>query len=191
MAERVTRDSRTRWAGWILGCVQPWRGADITLGDLEEEYRLRRQSMHSSRVSRWYWSQVARSIPVLLWASIRRGGWAAFAVAVGACIVQAAAELAMKAALSSLLVSNPRLPAFLTLLAVLPMLVLVSYLAARIRPGAATAMAGLIVIAVVIQLLAKTGADMPIWNQIVALVVGPSAALAGGVLSLRTGTDQR
>jgi hypothetical protein len=71
------------------------------------------------------------------------------------------------------------------------MLVLVSYLAARIRPGAATAMAGLIVIAAVIQLVAKTGADMPIWNQIVALVVGPSAALAGGVLSLRTGTDQR
>lgn len=180
--------SRTRVAGWMLGCVLSRRDVEATIGDLEEEYLLRSRSTGDPAVFRWYWSQIARTIPLLVWTSVRRGGWAMLAVALGACIVQAAVELASKFALSSLSAADTRLPAFLTLIIGLPSLVFVSYLAARIRPGAATAMAGLILIAVAIQIVVKPGGDLPYWNQMAALLVGPSAAFAGGILSLRTRT---
>lgn len=50
-----------------------------------------------------------------------------------------------------------------------PSLVLVSYLAARMRPGAAIVFTVIIAIAVVVQLIVK-GHDMSMWKQIAALL---------------------
>jgi hypothetical protein len=152
----------------------------------EEEYALRSETTSQAGAAQWYWGQVGRSIPVLAWASVRQGGWAStLAVAVGACIVQAAVELATKFAMSAVVMPDARLPAILTLFVSVPTLAFVSYLAARIRPGGAAMLTALILIAVLFQLALKTNAGLPIWNQIAALAVAPSAAFAGGILSLR------
>jgi hypothetical protein len=180
----MTRDVRSRWSRWILGCVLTVRDVDAVMGDLTEEYALRSRSTAATHASRWYWGQICRSIPPLLWASIRRGGWlSTLAVAAGACTVQAIVELTTKSAISSLVASHAGLGPS-TLIVTLPTLVLVSYFAARIRPGAAVAMAALIVIAVVAQLVMR-GDQLPLWSQIAALLIGPAAAFSGGVLSLR------
>jgi hypothetical protein len=182
----VTRGSRPRWASRLLACVLPPRDVEAAIGDLEEEYALRCQATSRASTARWYWGQVVRSVPVFAWASVRRGGWAStLAVALGACVVQAAIEFATKFAMSAVVAPDTRLPAILTLVVSLPTLVLLSFLAARIRPGGATMLTTVILAAIVFQLAVKTNAGLPVWNQIAALVVAPSAAFAGGILSLK------
>jgi hypothetical protein len=189
MENRVTRGLRPRWAGWLLACVLPPCDVEVAIGDLEEEYALRSEATSLTSAAHWYWGQVGRSIPVLALASIRQGGWAStLAVAVGACIVQAIVELTTKFAISAVVMPDTRLPAILTLFVTLPTLVFLSYVAARIRPGGATMLTALILIAVLLQLGLKTNAGLPVWTQIAALVVGPSAALTGGILSLKVRT---
>jgi hypothetical protein len=55
------------------------------------------------------------------------------------------------------------------------------YLAARIRPAAATALAGIVMIAVVILMVTMSD-SAPLWYGLAFLIVGPLAALAGGTL---------
>jgi hypothetical protein len=180
------RPSRLRWAEWVLACVMSPRDLEVLIGDLDEERALLSRSMARREVAGWYWSQVVRSIPLLLWASVRRGGFfATVTAAVGACIVQSIVELTTKSVLSSLFTHHASLPALLALLVTIPTLVFVSYLAARIRPGAAIALTVLIVLAIVVQLMMKTGNNMSLWNQVAALLIAPSAAFAGGVLAVR------
>jgi hypothetical protein len=85
----------------------------------------------------------------------------------------------------SLLAHDVSLPALLTLLVTIPSLASVSYVATRIRPGAAIALTSLIVLAVTVQLIVRAGGGMSIANQVAALVIAPSAAFAGGVLAVR------
>jgi len=173
------------WATRILACVLSPRDLEVVIGDLAEERALRSTSMSPSHLARWYWGQIARSIPTLLWASIRRGGWiATFVTAVAACVVQAGVELGAKSAVSSLGAVDTPVVGIVSWVIGLPSLIFVSYLAARIRPGAATVLTAMIVIAVFIQLMVK-GETLPLWKQIAAVVVGPLAAFAGGVISLR------
>jgi hypothetical protein len=75
----------------------------------------------------------------------------------------------------------------LTLIVTIPSLTFLSYQATRIRPGAATALAAVAAFAVVVQLLlaAKAGQGMPL-GTLAALVVGPSMALTGGLLALKS-----
>jgi hypothetical protein len=177
--------SRPRVASWVLACVLPAQEVETIIGDLEEEYASRSPSTSGS--VRWYWAQVVRSIPVLLWLPIRRSGCSdTFGVALGACTMQAVIEVTTKFATLELSPPNAPWPPVLTLVVTLPSLTLLSYLATRIRPGAATALTAIVVVAVVVQLIVKAGHDMPFWTQLVALVVGPSAAFTGGVLSLKT-----
>lgn len=150
------RPSHRRWAGWILACVLPPRELEAVIGDLEEEYAFRSRSLPLQSASWWYWSQIVRSVPLLLLASVRRGGWlATLTTAVGACLVQAIVELTTKSAISTVFAHDARLPAVLALLVTIPTLVLVSYLATRIRPGAAAVLTALIVIAVLVQLVVR------------------------------------
>jgi hypothetical protein len=187
MENHLTHDARSRWSRWILGCVLPARDVDVVMGDLIEEHAVRSRSTAAARASQWYWGQICRSIPPLLWASVQQGGWlSTLGVALGACIVQAIVELTSKLAISSLFAPDAGLGP-LTLMVTLPTLVLVSYFAARIRPGAAIVMAALVVVAVVVQLAVK-GDQLPIGGQIAALFIGPMAAFSGGVLSLKRTT---
>jgi hypothetical protein len=185
MEEYVMRLSRSRVANWVLACALPPQELEIILGDLEEEYALRSRSTPGA--FRWYWAQIVRSVPVLLWTTVRRGGWLpTLGVALGACAVQAMIELTAKFAIVGLFPPDARWPAVLTLVVTLPSLMLLSFLATRIRPGAATMLTALIVLAVVIQLTVKNGLGLTFWTRFASLFVGPSIAFTGGVLSLKT-----
>jgi hypothetical protein len=64
-------------------------------------------------------------------------------------------------------------------------MVLGGYVAARIRRGAAAALAVLIAVTVV-ALMTATSESAPLWYQGGFLVFGPLASLAGGALLRRT-----
>jgi hypothetical protein len=182
--------SRSRIAAWVLACALPAEDVEIILGDLEEEYALRSRSTRGSLP--WYWAQIVRSMPVFLWLPVRRGGWVpTLGVALGACAIQAMIELTTKFAIVGLFHPDARWPAFITLMVTLPSLTLLSYLAARIRPGAATMLTAIIVFAVVLQLVVKDDHGMTFWAQLATLFVGPSVAFTGGVLSLRTRAETK
>jgi len=66
-------------------------------------------------------------------------------------------------------------------------MVLGGYLAAWIRPGAATALAGIVIITVAVLMATKSD-SMPLWYQLAFLIAGPLASLAGGTPFLRRQT---
>ena len=181
------RLSRAHVATWLLACVLPGQDVETIIGDLEEEYASRSRSPSDS--VRWYWAQIMRSIPVFLWLPIQRSGWlSTFGVALAACAMQAAIEVTTGFAVHELFPPDAPWPAFLALIVTLPSLTLLSYQATRIRPGAGTALAAVAAFAIVVQLLlaAKAGRGIPLGTQLASLVVGPSMAFMGGVLSLNT-----
>jgi hypothetical protein len=74
--------------------------------------------------------------------------------------------------------------AVLSLAVGLPAAVLGGYVAARLRRGAAGALAVLIAAMGVVSLPA-TGAAAPLWYQLALIVVGPAGVLLGGRLRAR------
>jgi hypothetical protein len=183
--EDDVRSLRSPLASWILGCVVSRRDLEIVMGDLLEERELRSASASRAGASRWYWGQVCRSVLPLVVASVQRGGWpSTLSVAAAACGVQAVIELSARSIVSNLAAADSGIAAALSWSVGFPSLVLVSYCATRIRPGAAAVLTAIIVVAVVVQPFFK-GDTMPVWKQIAALFVGPIGALAGGAISLR------
>jgi hypothetical protein len=171
-----------RVATWLLGCLLPPRDREAVLGDLIEEYAIRAGSAPLSTVARWYWWQVSRSIPQILWSSIRREGLlSTLGVAFGAYIAAGLLEFAGVAAISKLLGPDAGPFAVLNVIIGLATMVLGGYVAAWIRPGAASALAGMVMIAVVILMVTMSG-SAPLWYGLTFLIVGPLAALAGGTL---------
>jgi hypothetical protein len=181
----MTRHSPSPVASWLLGRVLPERDRDAVLGDLFEEYALRARSAKPSTVSRWYWGQVCRSIPRMVWRRVREGQWLrTIGVAAGAYIASGTIEFIGTAAISRVFAPSARLLTVLSLVFGLATIMLGGYFAARIRAEAATALAGIVMIAVLILIVTKSG-SAPIWYGLAFLIVGPLAALAGGTLYLR------
>lgn len=177
---------RVRWAIRAFASVVPPRDVDVLIGDLEEEYALRAQSAAPRVIAVWYWSQVARSVPFLMWISVRRGGLlATIATAVIACLAQAIVEGATHAVATSLVGYGVPALTLLPVIVAIPSLALVSYVATRIRSGASIVLIALIVLAIAVQLMAKTETSISTWNQLVALLCAPPAAFAGGALAIR------
>lgn len=109
-----------RLANWILACVVSPDDRQYILGDLAEEYAVRRGDMSRMSARWWYWTQVLRSIPWLFWSPVRRSGWvAALGVAGAACVAQAAVELATAAVVPGILQVGTRGAVPLTLAVVL------------------------------------------------------------------------
>jgi hypothetical protein len=107
-------------------------------------------------------------------------------VAFGAYIAAGLLEFAGVAAISKLL--GPDAGALvLNAIVGLATIVLGGYVAAWIRPGAASALAGMVLIAVVILMVTASG-SAPLWYGLTFLVFGPVAALAGGTLCLTART---
>ena len=179
----MTGPSRVHVASWLLSFVLPGEDVDTVIGDLEEESVSRPES---GARARWFWAQVLRSVPMLLWIPIQRGGFLpTLGIALAACAVQATIELAAGFTVYSMFPPDARWPRLLTTALTLPSLTFVSYRAARARPGAATVVAGLAVVTLLGQLLlaARAGGGMP-GGLLAALVIVPSLALTGGSLAL-------
>jgi hypothetical protein len=105
----------------------------------------------------------------------------------GAYIAAGAVEFAGDMAISRLVAPEAPVYAILGLIVGLATMALGGYLAAWIRPGAAAALAGIVMISVAVLMVTKTGA-VPLWYQLAFLIAGPLASLAGGTLFLRRRT---
>ena len=157
------------------------------MGDLAEEYALRARSASRPAVSDWYWGQVYRSIPPVVWRSVRGGHWLrTLSVAMGAYLAAGMVEFAGDLAISRLLAPDASVHDVLSMIVGLTTMLL-GYLAAWIRPGAATALAGIVMIGVAVLMVTKSG-TVPLWYQRAFLIGGPVASFAGGTLFLRRQT---
>jgi len=171
-----------RWADWILTRLLPEAQKDAVLGDLIEEHALRAATSPAPNESWWYLRQVSRSLAPLLWAAARRGQWlATLGAAVAAYglikIIESASAVTLFAVLA------PQSSAFVLALYIFgpANMMLGGYVAARMRPGAATALAAISII-MVLQWMATAGSVVSIWFAAYFLVVCPLTALAGGAL---------
>jgi hypothetical protein len=176
---RLTALPRTRVAATLLALLIPREDVEAIIGDLEEEAAVRASG------SRWYWVQVARSIPAVLWLPIVRGGWlATCGVALTACATQTAIEVTTGFAIHRFAPADALWPSIAALAVTLTSLALVSFKASRVRRGAATVLAGIAVGAVTLQLalVAQAGGELPA-GTLAALIVAPGTVLAGGFLS--------
>lgn len=182
MGHYVRRDF-PRPAAWLIGCFLPKAHTDALIGDLLEERALRSRLSAAPDDASWYKRQIARSLASLFWAAARRGQWvltlgAAFAAHALVNFIEFGGGIVL-----SQLRERGRLEITLTSLAVsVAAMVLGGYLAARIRRGAAVALAALSA-AGAIRMVAMTADAALIWYQLPFLILCPAAALAGRALS--------
>lgn len=177
--------TRSHVATALFAFFLPGQDVDTMVGDLEEEYGVCVRSRPA--LDRWYWAQVVRSIPVLLWRPVARSGWrSTIGVALVACAMQAVVELGAGFAVHGLSPTGAQWPAAASLVVTLPALVGLSYRASRIRPGASIVLAMVAAVAIAAQALLTVGAGrgLPL-TTLAGLFVCPTMALTGGFLALR------
>jgi len=165
---------------WILARLMPPAQADALIGDLIEELRLQAGS-HVS-VAGWYWRQLASSVPVLLWASVRRGAWLITVVTAVASFI---AAFRIQMVLQSLfpMTTSKSMQGVIILLSFAAALAACGYVAASIRLGAARLLAFLVFAAVCAEIATSQGGAL--WYKGLFLVLGPLATIAGAALSGR------
>ena len=170
----------------ILARLMPDAQAEALIGDLIEEYQLRLHAAPDA-AARWYWKQLAASIPSLIWASARRGSWL---TTVAAAVVSYVAGGALEFVLTAVVMAMPAsmfVRTLLTLLAGVAGLVAGGYLAASIRLEAARVLALLVLVATCV-LMATIPGSAPLWYQRAFLVLGPLSPIAGAALSAARNT---
>src|SRR4051812_3899104 len=97
----MTQSAKSGWRVNVLRSLAPDCDVEAMLGDLTEERASRGRKASRSSQGAWYWGQVLRSTPELLWASVTGRGWPATWGA--ACLLYVAAgavQFASSAALS-------------------------------------------------------------------------------------------
>ena len=167
----------------ILERLMPPAQAEALIGDLLEERRLRLQAGSHVSVAGWCWRQLASSVPVLLWASMRRGAWLVSVVtAVASFIAAVGIMLVLQSALWPMTTSKS-VRAVVGILSFAAALAACGYVAASIRLGAARLLAFLVFASTCAMLAISTRA--PVWYEWSLLVLGPVAAIAGAALSGR------
>jgi len=166
---------------WILARLMPAARAEALIGDLLEERRLRLQAGSHVSVAGWYSRQLASSVPVLLWASMRRGAWLVTVVtAVASFIAAFRIQMVLQSALWPMTTSSFAHDVIM-LLSFAAAVAACGYVAASIRLGAARLLAFLVFAAVCAMLAINTRA--PLWYEGSLLVLGPLATIAGATLS--------
>jgi hypothetical protein len=172
-----------RWH-WILTWLMPSAHAEALLGDLLEERRLRLHVGSPASVARWYWMQLASSLPVLLWASLhRRSSFLTLVIAVASYLAAGGVASVLRAALSPMTMST-FVQTVTVLLCSLTAMAAAGYVAALIRPGAAPLLAVLVLVAAFLM-MANNPDSVPLWYEGSFLVLGPLAPIGGAALSGR------
>ena len=167
----------------ILARLMPPAQAEALIGDLLQERRLRLQAGSHVSVAGWYWRQLASSVPVLLWASMRRGAWLVSVVtAVASFIAAVRIMLVLQSALWPMTTSSFAHDVIM-LLSFAAAVAACGYVAASIRLGAARLLAFLVFASVCAETATIQGA--PLWYVGSFLVLGPLATIAGAALSGR------
>lgn len=181
----MTADGPEDFASRLLALVVRERDREMVIGDLVEERALLAASLPPRDVAKWYRGQIVRSIGAAAWAGFRRGHWLK---TLGAAVVGYVAVALMVVAgdvIESKLVSGSEtLYAAISLAVGFPAMAVGGYLAACIRPRAASALAVIAAAMALVSWLAG-GDGSPAWYQIALIFAGPAGALAGGRMRLR------
>jgi hypothetical protein len=161
--------------------VRRWLSTfDAALGDLAEEYAVRAQRTTSLHAKTWYWGQLARSMPQMMWLDVRRQGWVmTLAVALGAWVVASLVEAIADQLLIAWSGSDAAVHAIPGALVGLAALGLGGYLAALVRPAATKVLAVFVALFVAVLMILEVG-HASLWYGAIFLVCGPLASLAGG-----------
>ena len=174
----------SRLADRVLAWTVAPADREAAVGDLAEEYTIRLHRGSRARAACWYWSQVFRSVPWFLWTPVRRSGWfGTLCVALAACLIQAGIELTAAKAMRSLFAPDATATLLVGLALVLSSLFLVSYIAARMRPGAGTLLTVIAIVAVSVQSIVKGPLGFS-FSHMAAVFAAPLTAFAGAALSL-------
>ena len=177
-------EALSRLAISLLESLLPEEHRDAIVGDLIEESALRARSSSRASATWWYWGQVARSIPPVLWSELRRGHWfGTLGAAILAYIAASVLEWVGTFLVLELLHPDSRLATGLSVIVGLATMVLGGYGAASIRQGAAQALAGIIFIVVALLFMTMPN-SAPLWYGLTFLIAGPVAAVSGGRLKL-------
>ena len=169
------------WQG-ILARLMPPAQAEALIGDLLEERRLRLQAETHVSAAGWYSRQLASSVSVLLWASLRRGAWLVTVVTAVASLIAALRIMAViQSALRPISMTSSVAEGVIFLLSLAVALAACGSVAASIRLGAARMLAFLVFALACAQNAMAHGA--PLWLKGAFLVLGPLATIAGATLS--------
>jgi hypothetical protein len=178
----------SRLVVWVLMCATAPEDREAVVGDLAEEYAIRVSEGSPLRAVCWYWNQVIRAVPWLLWIPLRRNGvFGALAVAIVACLVQAGIELSTASVIRNVTVPDHSISRQMGLCVVLLSLFTVSYVAGRVRPGAGLLLAVITIVAAISQSIAIGPAALGL-SHVAAAIAAPSAALAGAAFSTARAT---
>lgn len=163
---------------WIFSWLVPKDAREPLMGDLAEEYALRVTAGSSSAALKWYLRQLGTSIPPLLWTRLTRAVWlSTLAVAVLAYFTVGVAQLVVRWA-----IGYNRFDVIIAF----PLVVLIGYIAERLRRRSALVMGALMLLAITLMTL-SANESVPLWYRVAWFVLGPAGAVAGSVLhSLRS-----
>jgi hypothetical protein len=168
----------------LLESLLPGPYREALLGDLVEEYRLRIESASPFTASRWFWSQACRSVPPMVWSSLRSVNCIiSISIAMGVYIFMAMLKFAADLMISKLIAPDQTTYVVLLPIGFLATTAIGGCVAARIRPGATILLAliAMITVAVLID-LKVCSIPVPRWYQFGFLFLGPLAVIITLVL---------
>ena len=165
----------TRIFSWLV----PKELREPLIGDLEQEYSLRAQTVDPSAALKWYVKEICASFPPLLWMRITRSAWiSTLGVAVVAYVAVFVVQLIIFRTIYSSFGSVPK-PLDLTVSFLV--IACMGYVAERLRRRAAIVL-GAIALLMTTTMTALTPQTSPLWFRIALCLVGPAAALVGSFL---------
>lgn len=175
----MTYDCPPALVCWLLESFTPAKYREAMLGDLIEEYNLRAKSASPLAASRWFWSQACRSIPSIVWSSLRSGNWLiSMSIAAGVYIVMAMLKLAADSMISKLVAPQQATQVVLAPVVFLSAAAIGGCVAARVRRGAMISFALMVMITVAVSIELKVCTiPVPWWYQFGFLTLGPMAVL--------------
>lgn len=175
----MRRNLPPAFACWLVHHVLPARYSEAMLGDLIEEYSFRVESTSRFSASRWFWSQACRSMPPMLWSSLRSRDWLiSMSVAVSVYLVMEILQYAANLTISKWVAPQPTTQILLAPVVFLTACTIGGCLAARIRCGATKFLALIVMITVAVLIDLKVCTiPVPWWYQFGFLTLGPLAVI--------------
>ena len=175
----MRQHSPSTFACRLLQSVIPVSHQEAMLGDLIEEYALRAESASPLAASRWFCSQACRSVPWMVWSSLRSGDWLiSVSIAVGVYVVVGLLKLATDWAISKWVAPQPATFVILAPIVFLTASAIGGCVAARIRRGATKFLALIVMITVAVSIGLKVCTiPVPWWYEFGFLTLGPLSVI--------------
>jgi hypothetical protein len=154
------------------------------LGDLVEEYAVRIESQSRFAASRWFWSQACRSVPSIVWCSLRSGNCLlSVSIAMGVYIFMGMLKFAADLMISKLVAPGQTMNVVLAPIVFLTTTAIGGCVAARIRRRATIFLALIVMITVAVLMDLKVcSIPVPWWYQFGFLTLGPLAVIIAPAL---------